>query len=77
LLLKGFALALVSCITLKVDNFIDWDWREVFLGFWIFFGLLVGLTLIITLAFFDKILNFFFPERRNFEGNNRRKRIKP
>ena len=62
-------MTLIGCIILKVDKFITWHWREVFLGFWIFYGFLVGLTLIMTLAFFDKFLNIFLPDRRSYEGN--------
>lgn len=61
-------MTLIGCTILKIDNFIDWNWREVFLSCWIFLGLMIGVTLIITLAFFDKFMNFFLPDRRNNEG---------
>jgi len=67
LIFKVCFMALVGSVTLKVDNLIDLNWRETFLGFWIFYALMAGFTLVAILAFFDKFLNFFLPERRNHE----------
>jgi len=58
---------LIGCITLRADNLINWHWREVFVGFWMFYAVMAGFTLVAILAFFDKFLNFFLPERRNHE----------
>ena len=41
-------------ISLKFDDIIDWDWKQIFWYFWILFGLMIILTLVLFLIFLCK-----------------------
>ena len=68
--MKAFIMVFVSSVALKMDGLISWHWREVFMAFWVYLGLLIGLTLISVFAFFNKVLSFCLPERKNYESKS-------
>ncbi|KAL4428880.1 hypothetical protein ABPG74_001367 [Tetrahymena malaccensis] len=44
--------------SLKLENYIDWNWSEVFWIYWVFFCIIIGITLIIFLLLVVKICDF-------------------
>ncbi|KAL4467530.1 hypothetical protein ABPG72_004598 [Tetrahymena utriculariae] len=44
--------------SLKLENYIDWNWSEVFWIYWVFFCIIIGITLIIFLLLIVKICDF-------------------
>ncbi|EAS05303.2 zinc finger, C3HC4 type (RING finger) protein (macronuclear) [Tetrahymena thermophila SB210] len=44
--------------SLKLENYIDWSWSEVFWIYWVFFCIIIGITLIIFLLLVVKICDF-------------------
>jgi choline-glycine betaine transporter len=35
-------------LSLKLDDIVDWKWRETFWAYWIFFSIMIGLSFAIT-----------------------------
>lgn len=52
---------LIQGITLccKIDNFIDWEWKEVFWSYWVFFSILIGIDFGLILMTISKFCNCF------------------
>ncbi len=35
----------ICMVSLKLDNIIMWDWKDVFWSYWVFFSVMIGITL--------------------------------
>lgn len=53
-------------ITLKMDGFVSFGWKEVFWPFWIFFSIMIGLSFSILLIMLTKLCSYMiFRKDRN------------
>ena len=55
-------------ITLKFDNIVDWDWREVFWCFWVLFSLMIGMIFALLLLLLSKFITYLFANTQRYEG---------
>ena len=57
------------CLILKIDNIVNWNWKEVFWAFWVYFAIMVGISFAALMTLFSKICSYFFGEVNKFESN--------
>ena len=62
-----FALQIFN-ISLKMDNIVDWDWREVFWSYWVLFSILIGITFAMFLLLISKCTTYVFADTQKYEG---------
>jgi len=67
MIFKMFVVAQALLISLKADNIVPWEWREIFTAYWIVFSIMVGLTFAFMLMFVSKCCAYMFAEMEIFE----------
>ena len=54
-------------IALKIDNKINWEWKEVFWTFWVAFSILIGMSFGISLMLCSKLCYMLLGEYVHYE----------
>ncbi|CAD8162882.1 unnamed protein product [Paramecium octaurelia] len=57
------------CITLKVNNYVDWTWSQTFWWYWMFLSGLIGTTITFFLILISKLIRFKCSTRINQTKN--------
>ena len=68
LLVRAFVLVQALNVTLKIDEFIDLNFREIMWPFWIIFAIMIGLCFSLSLVFLAKLFTVCFVSTPFYEG---------
>lgn len=55
---------------MKMDNFVQFGWKEVFWPFWIFFSIMIGLSFSILLIMITKFCSFLIFRKDPYESSD-------
>lgn len=58
----------IANILMKMDNFVQFGWKEVFWPFWIFFSIMIGLSFSILLIMITKFCSFLIFRKDPYES---------
>jgi hypothetical protein len=66
-ILNFFFAIQVMNVSLRLDNIVDWDWREVFWSYWVVFSVMIGITFAMFLLLVSKCATYLFADTNRYE----------
>lgn len=63
-----FLFTQATMISLKLDQFIDWDWKDIFWCYWVFFSIMIGVSLGFGIILLGKIYQKCIEKVENYES---------
>ena len=55
-------------ITLKLDNTLDWEWKDIFWCYWVFFSIMIGVSLGFGIILLGKVYQKCIEKVENYES---------
>ena len=57
-------------ITLKLDYILDWEWKDIFWCYWVFFSIMIGVSLGFGIILLGKVYQKCIEKVENYESKN-------